>query len=269
MNILNKKVRTFFLGCEKDSWINQEIIPLLEREKGELVKSSNFTTVLKFYNPYNSDVFYFKEYHIRGLKDIIRNIFGYTRGKRELKGINILTKNGFNAPEPVIYGYVKLFGVIYRNFIVTRGIIGERTYQYFKNNFHLPLNHMDIVDKRALITKAGFEIGLLHAKGIFHGDLRVGNILISGIGFNSSLSFIDNERTKKYKRIPMSKRMKNLVQLNMFTLPHLTKTDRLRFFIKYLEKNVELKNRKKEIIKNIQLVTRKRLGFHYDDKQKI
>ena len=71
----------------------------------------------------------------------------------------------------------------------------------------------------ALIYKAGHEIGRLHRAGIFHGDLRVGNLIIEGYGPAAKIYFIDNERTMRYGILSADKRLKNLVQLNMVGLP--------------------------------------------------
>lgn len=242
---------------------------MLEEKKGDVIKSSRFTTVIRFNNSVNGSVFYFKEYHNRGLKDIIKNILGFTRGKRELRGIGILKKNSFKTIEPVVYGCVKFCGLIYRNFLVTKGGYGEMLNEYFKNNYNLPFNKKNLLKKRALISKAGSEIGKMHAKGIFHGDLRAGNILIFDANRDFHFCFVDNERTKIYKRLPMKKRIKNLVQLNMLSLPHITKTDRLRFFYNYLEQNIELKNKKKDIIRTVHLITEKRLKHKYNVERKI
>jgi tRNA A-37 threonylcarbamoyl transferase component Bud32 len=113
-------------------------------------------------------------------------------------------------------------------------------------------------EKRALISAAGKEIGRLHRHGIFHGDLRVGNIIINGTGASVRLYFIDNERTRHYGNMPERKRFKNLVQLNMVLLPQITRTDRLRFFNAYLTENAALMLRRKEILRQIGKMTQRR-----------
>jgi tRNA A-37 threonylcarbamoyl transferase component Bud32 len=252
--------------CDDEDWIEGEIVSILYGGKGDLVKSSKFTTVLKITNPINGESYFFKEYHNRSFKDVLMNLFGYTRGKRELRGIRLLLNGGFNTLKPIIYGYVKIFGIVYRSFLVTKAVDGERTYQYFQKLYGLPLNKEELLEKRALIMSAGVEIGRMHKKGLIHGDLRVGNILIKGGGHSALFYFIDNERTRYYKNIPMNKRIKNLVQLNMVSLPQLTRTDRFRFFLKYIEDDLELKHNKKDLIKKIDTVTKKRIKRKSFDK---
>jgi hypothetical protein len=63
--------------------------------------------------------------------------------------------------------------------------------------------------------------------------------------------FLDNERTVQYKRLPHLKRLKNLVQLNMDSIPVVTRTDRLRFFHAYLLENMELNPERKYLLRRI------------------
>ena len=55
-----------------------------------------------------------------------------------------------------------------------------------------------------------------------------------------------------------TERLKNLIQLNMVRLPHISSTDRLRFLTAYLQENPELMPHKKELISAIVRMTKKR-----------
>lgn len=247
----------FLEFCEL-SWLKEKIFALLKREEGIPVKGSCFTTVLKFEKPETREIFYFKEFHSRSMKDRFRNYFGVTRGKRDLRGGQLLLKHDFLAPVPVLHAVEKTFCVVRKDVLITRGVSGERTYQYFEKHFLMPLSAEMIAEKRALMYAAGHEIGKLHSKGIFHGDLRVGNIIINGKGSTAQFFFIDNERTKYYSVLPEKKRLKNLVQLNMVFLPQIKMTDRLRFLTAYVTENPMLSSNKKELIRKVQQLTQKR-----------
>jgi tRNA A-37 threonylcarbamoyl transferase component Bud32 len=245
-------------GLRDIFWMIEKIIPLMNREEGVPVKSSLFATVLRFHNPADGDSFFYKEFHNRGAKDVLKNLFGFTRGKRAFRAGQLLLQYGFLTPEPVLYGVQKTFFFIRSNFLITRAVSGDRTYQYLKHHFHLPLPGDVLEEKRALLSAAGREIGRLHKAGIFHGDLRVGNIILSGRGAATRFYFIDNERTTGGRRLSEKKRLKNLVQLNMVRLPHITVTDRLRFLTAYLQENPDMMPHKKEFMKRIVLLTKKR-----------
>ena len=233
-------------------------ITTFDKIEGITVKSSLFTTVVKVTDPETGDIFYFKEFHDRGPMDKLRAFFRDTRSRRAFHAGISLIKKGFLTPSPLLHGIEKHFCFPHRNFLITRAIEGERTYQYFTEKFPVPASAKTVAGKRLLIRAAGHEIGRLHHEGISHGDLRVGNILIHGEGNSAKFYFIDNERTRSYKIIPMRKRLKNLVQLNMILLPQITRTDRLRFLEAYLKENPELIPDRKKMIRRIALITKKR-----------
>ena len=237
----------------------EKIIQLLNSTEGNAVKSSQFSTVLRFKSPETGEILYFKEFHRRGFKDVLKNLVGYTRAEKDFRGSTRLMRQGFYTSVPLFYGTVKRFGIIQRNFLVTKEVPGKQTYQYLREHFSSPQTDSSIFEKRAFLQAAGLEIGRLHSRAIFHGDLRVGNIIISDAGSSSRFYFIDNERTEHYSQLPYVKRLKNLVQLNMIRRKEITHTDRLRFFNAYISCNKALLPRRKEIIREIQELTEKRL----------
>ncbi len=116
------------------------------------------------------------------------------------------------------------------------------------------------VKKRTFIQTIGQLIGRLHKQGIFHGDMRPGNILVKRSPKELLSYFIDNERNRYFpKGIPQRLREKNLIQINMTVLPAITFPDRLRFFKAYLNENPELKPYAKDLTRKIFLRTRERL----------
>jgi hypothetical protein len=248
----------FFYDPDRILWMEERIPALLARQDGIPVKSSRFATVLQFGNPETGEAFYYKEFHSRGLKDLIKNLVGLTRSKRAFTAGHQLLKLGFPTPEPVLHGVVRTFFFIRKIFMITKAVSGDRTYEYFKHRYNLPLLPELLEEKRSLIYKAGHEIGRLHKAGIFHGDLRVGNLIIEGYGPASKIYFVDNERTMRYGILSADKRLKNLIQLNMVRLPHISGTDRLRFLKAYLQENPELLPHKKELVSAVARITQKR-----------
>ena len=243
---------------EQGSWYREKIIQLLAGTEGIAVKSSRFSTVLKFKSPETGEGLYFKEFHRRGFKDVLKNLFGYTRAEKDFRGSTRLIRQGFDTSVPLLYGVVKRFGIIQKNFLVTKEVPGKQTYQYLSEHFSNPQAGSFIFEKREFLQAAGLEIGRLHSRGIFHGDLRVGNIIIDDSGSSSRFYFIDNERTVRYPHLPYAKRIKSLVQLNMVRRQEVTRTDRLRFFKAYISCNKALLPRRKEILQEIQKLTEKR-----------
>jgi len=248
-----------FFDLNDSLWLKEKIPLLLDKKEGARIRSSHFTTVLEFRNPKTGKIFYFKEFHDRDIMEKFKAVFRSTRAERAFEAGKLLLEHGFCTPVPVMYGVKKSLCFFADNFLITTGVDGEKTYKYLETRFPVPLSPDMIIEKRALINAAGHEIGRLHREGIFHGDLRVGNIIIQGKGPSARFFFVDNERTCRYKAIPIRKRIKNLVQLNMVSLAQITKTDRLRFLNSYISENPVLSADRKGLIRKIQYLTGKRL----------
>ncbi len=87
--------------------------------------------------------------------------------------------------------------------------------------------------KRAMLRALGAEVGRLHRAGFIHGDLTPFNIRIV-VAEPPRIAFIDNERTRRNVIIARGRhRLRNLVQLGRFSLPGITRTDRMRVFRAY------------------------------------
>jgi len=252
------RVILYSYNLEEMLKIKDDLIDLFEKKKGASVKSSSFTSVIKFANNETNRVYYYKEFLNRGVKDILKNLFGFYRAKKAFKAGHMLLRENFHTPRPVLFGIKKKYFFISKIFLITESVDGERTYEYIKKYYKMPMSSELIKEKRSMICAAGKEIGRLHKSGIFHGDLRVGNILISGAGDNTRFFFIDNERTVKKNRLPEKYRLKNLVQLNMLGLSHISRTDRLRFILSYIGVNPGLSETKKTLIRKIVFLTNKR-----------
>ena len=102
--------------------------------------------------------------------------------------------------------------------------------------------------KKSFIEAFGQEIGKLHAKGIFHGDLRLGNVLAQEKENDWQFFYLDNERTRKFNKIPDRLRIKNLVQINMHRTETITDADRELFYEIYIKINQIEYNLAKKVI---------------------
>jgi hypothetical protein len=199
----------------------------------------------------------------RNRLDPIKEIFRGTRAERAFRGHQLLRKNGLGAPEIVAVGKKGP-----QSFIVSDAVRNGRGLgQYFREAYILPLSNEAIAKKRRVVRKLGHTVGRLHALGMFHGDLRWGNIIVDESNpFRLLFLFLDNERTAHYRRLPYRKRLKNLVQLNMDSSPIVNRTDRLRFIQAYLEENPDLVPKQRLWIRRIIKKTAKRLAKKSGEK---
>jgi hypothetical protein len=90
----------------------------------------------------------------------------------------------------------------------------------------------NIKERRHLLAAYGTEVGRMHARGIFHGDMRKSNTLFNVSPEGYTFFWLDNERNHQYSEIPQGKRVKNLNQVNM-ERAGVTLTDRMRFWKAY------------------------------------
>ncbi len=234
-----------------ETQLNQQYHP-------KLILSSQFTKVHKFNVDFDDieKTIYFKEYLYRSNLDFIKHLFRPSRARRSFKATLMLQENGFDAPIVVIMGECKKGFFKIRNFLATlEAENAKRIYKYIPD-----CRNSSADEKRKLIRAFGQTIGRMHAKGIFHGDLRLGNILVKQEQNNWRFFFLDNERTRKFYRLPARLRFKNLVQANMFPPTVLTNTDRMRFFREYWAQNDEGKTEKSKLIKKVLKKTRQRLS---------
>ena len=214
----------------------------------------------------NCHMLYFKEYLFRSVWDIIKHLFRKSRARRAFNASIMLQQNGLNAPEVVAIGELYYGPFRAKNFLITREIENAKdiySYLYkYRRNITSQFRHY----KRSLICELGRTIGKMHAAGIFHGDLRPGNILAEHTGEHWKFFFMDNERTKQYQHLPYYFRLKNLVQVNMLQ-NYFTNTDRMRFLKLYLQSNPNLKHNKQFLVRRVMLRTQQRLKLKHENKQ--
>lgn len=226
------------------------------------VPSSKFTKVYKFSVGFSDveKVIYFKEYFCRSAWDFIKHLFRSSRAKRSLKATLMLQKNGFDVPIVVAMGECKAGFFKRGNFLATLEAENTKRLHKYIPDSEDNLTGEPLQEKRRLIRAFGQTIGRMHAKGIFHGDLRLGNILARQEKNRWRFFFLDNERTRKFYRLPARLRLKNLVQVNMFPPAAMSSTDRMRFFREYWAQNEKAKTKKAELIEKVLKKTHQRLS---------
>ncbi|MFP3982371.1 MAG: lipopolysaccharide kinase InaA family protein [Desulfurivibrionaceae bacterium] len=217
--------------------------------------SSSYSRVFKF--NYNGQEYFHKVFLNRNMFEPIKAMFRGSRAERSLQGSQLLLRHGFNVP-----GFILTGSKGNLNFSLTEAPPNARNLTQFVSEKFVPdLNREQIALKKRLIKKLGSVIGQLHSQGIFHGDLRWGNILVQESPL--AIWFVDNERTSIHGRyLSCKKRLKNLVQINMTLDPVITRTDRIAFLISYLRENRELLPRKNELAAQVQERTELRLAKH-------
>jgi serine/threonine protein kinase len=239
---------------------------LQERYQLTSVFSSDTSRVYKFtvrFDGVDRGV-YIKQYLCRSVWDFIKHLVRASRARRAFKATLILEKNVFEAPVVVAMGERKSSFFDRENFLVTLEVENaKQIYKFIPDNSE-KLTKEQLQDKCELIRAFGRTVGRMHAAGIFHGDLKLVNVLARQEKNGWRFFFIDNERTRKFYRLLPWLRLKNLVQLNMHRSPCLTNSDRMRFFKAYLQENPLIARKRSEWVKKI--ITKTNWRFEKRDK---
>ena len=222
------------------------------------VPSSNYAYVYTTSIHLNDSDFnvYIKKYLYRSAIDFIKHIFRSSRARREFNASIMLNKNNFNTP--IILGLAeRRFSLLNRdNLLITKEIKDAKPIPKLMKDIYISENSLS--RKRSLIKAFALTIGKMHFKHIFHGDLRLGNVLVAEEDNAWKFYFIDNERTKKHFLFAERLRLKNLVQINLF-FDGISRTDRLRFFKIYLSMNPDIQKKSLKLISKILSKTNSRV----------
>jgi hypothetical protein len=209
-----------------------------QRSSFTKLPSSKFANVFKFNLLFKGKVhnLILKQFLNRTPLDILKNLLFSCRAYRALKAGQMLKQYGFCTPAIVAAGKKIFSGILTRNFLVTREI----------KDFVLLSEFLikNTPEKCELIRQFGEVVGKMHADNIFHGDLRLGNVLVKTDNNQFVFIFLDNERTKKFRILPKRLRLKNLVQISMFR-SYISDSDRIHFLDAYLmQQNIKFDREK-------------------------
>lgn len=137
---------------------------------------------------------------------------------REWRLINRVRQLDIPTIKPIAYG---------EGFLVTKKIDGVKTLHEFVLQ---DLNRIDFRERLDLTRSLAGFIKKLHRKGIYHGDLHSGNILIGKDGFYIT----DLHRARIKISLSRWNIINNLVQLDNFFSMNASPQKRLRFFKYYV-----------------------------------
>jgi hypothetical protein len=259
---LSLYIRKSFLGSELGQALLSGEETLRKKYPLKALPSSEFSRVCRFnitIDGADRDVYIkwcFRKSGLASLKSLIVGSLAKCSYKAEI----MLAKNGFDVPVTVAIGESSSGPFHSESFSVTLGIENTKRALDIMRQTREITTPEKLAGSRDMMRNFGRTIGKMHANGIFHGDLRFGNVLLSPEGASWRFFFIDNARTKKYILLPFWLRVKNLVQLNISVSGFLSRTDRIRFFREYCTRTGTGKKLAKVLIKAVLLKTRRRLN---------
>jgi 3-deoxy-D-manno-octulosonic acid kinase len=169
--------------------------------------------------------------------------FSGTRSIQELALTENILSRGIPTIQPVGAIHRSTLLLFYKAYLLSLEISGAKDLvQYFQEIGPHPSRER-LLHKRRIIRSSGLLVHRFHEAGFFHRDLQLKNILVSG----DQLFLIDFDRSYQKEALTADEKKENLLRLNRsvekwkrFGLS-ITRTDRLRFFRAYAEKDEELR----------------------------
>lgn len=180
-------------------------------------------TIQVFALPEKEQIFVSKHFHFRTFSDFLKQQFFTTRAERAAMGNTLLRNSGFRSPRCIGVATIFRFGVLNSSQLITEQSANGTTVRELLTSTTDPKQREDVLFRLAE------EIARLHRCGISHGDLQTDNVLIDQSG---SFIFIDNERTKRFSRLPGIYKLRNLRQC-ISAASGMTELERRRFVEHY------------------------------------
>ena len=181
-------------------------------------------------------------------------LFG-ARSIRELALTEKILSRGIPTIQPIGAIHRSVLLLFYKAYLLSLEISGAKDLiQYFQEIGPHPCRERLLL-KRRTIRSAGLLVHQFHEAGFFHGDLQLKNILVSG----EQLFLIDFDHSYQKEVLTADEKKKNLFRLNRSVekwkrlgLP-ITRTDRVRFFRAYAEKDEEMRKTMKKALRTYSL----------------
>lgn len=225
----------------------------------ESVPSAESSCVCRFRATFDrtENTVFLKEYLPRSALDGLKHLFRPARAMRAMRASEMLKRHGFNVAEVLMMGKTKTGVLKDRSFLATLEIANARPVYDVLAEEPEASEGCSLQEKRQLLRQLGHTIGRMHRDNILHGDLRLRNVLARKSDGSWELFLLDNERTRKLRRLWAGLRLKNLVQVNMLPT-QASNTDRLRLFRAYLLVNPGVRLSHTRWAARITAITRRR-----------
>ena len=189
-----------------------------------------------------------KQYRVGCPGCLVKNIFRGSAGRKAWVAGNGLRVYGLNTPLPLALCEEKRSGITTGSYLIMEEVKDSLEMdRYILKNFS---NRKDLRKKSELIRAFAKILGEMHSHNIFHHDLKTCNIMVKEKGKSFDFTFLDFDKVSFNEDIAVSKRVKNLVQINLSTPRLFTVADRLRFLKEYLDL-CGITNEKKNMMREV------------------
>ncbi|MGB6065435.1 MAG: lipopolysaccharide kinase InaA family protein [Desulfomonilaceae bacterium] len=232
-----------------------------------------------------------KEFRWRGWVHALKGLFRPTQGLRTYRNGSRLSQMGISCARPLALIRRGIFGLVKSEWVIMEIVPDALELDRYITQ------RIDVGwtpdEKRGLARLFGRFVGTIHARGVFHSDLKTCNIVVSAhgssaqIGSNPSesaarssasawdavrFSLLDYDDVTISREIADKKRIKNLVQIFLSVPVSVKASQRLLFFNEYALHAGLRRKRKREIARGVIKAARGKeilyVGFDGDVREK-
>ncbi|HLF87031.1 MAG TPA: putative lipopolysaccharide heptosyltransferase III, partial [Nitrospiria bacterium] len=158
------------------------------------------------------------------------------------------------SPRPVALLEKRLYGILQRSYLITEFLPHARSLaEYLSDPF------IDKIQRDKVLFDLIHQVGALHQNGIYHADLKGGNILVGKDDKGPRIYFIDLEASRLHRRLGSTKKIRDITRLNRALTGLIQVKERLRWIRRYLEGQREFLGLEDRLIKKIEIHSRARL----------
>jgi len=192
--------------------------------------------------------------HARGPRSAAAEWLRGSRAARAVAGAQRLRGLGIAHAEAVAVAERRRPGRLIESFLLTRFLVGSAPLPAL-----IPQLLAAPRRRRAVAFEIGRAVGALHAAGLDHADLKHSNLLVTA---DDRIALLDLDSLIPPRRPTWRRRVRALGQLEAYAsdlYPELPRSDRARVLGGYLERNPELRARRRELICDVRRWVQDRL----------
>jgi len=213
-----------------------DVESLLALPNAKAVRDTSHALLVRIERAQGRPALYWKEFRPRCRMDTIKEFFRRSKAARAWQGSLDLQRIRLRTARLVAYGEAPRRSPFRmgRSFIVTEEVADAVNLLAFLLNFPSQPSVRELSRKRMILREVGRAAGRMHEGGLYHGDLRLGNILLRfGGEERPELYFVDTDRVLR-RRLPGNRAaVHNLMQIMFLFVPGVTLSDRLRIVEAY------------------------------------
>ena len=183
---------------------------------------------------------YIKRYNPFSWRHRIGSLFVSSAAVRSLAGARILKDAGFCTGEPVAAVEFRRWGLLGKSFYLSQGIFRGKTVDAYWREKLIPIPRAEgFRSRRQFLRGLAGLYRSLHEAGIYHNDLKDANVMIPADCAPGSELFclLDLEGVRRYYRLSVKRKIKNLVQLQRTMGRMLSRSQSLYCLRAYLDES--------------------------------